>query len=628
MLTNATYMDSSGGDDKQDGTQARPVKTVARAMELCSIDGWRAQNKLFDITPGGGNFAFVGSVPALWVGEPLGPFASPFAIVGQLGDLFGTLSNAVASTTQLEVPTPGAIRVSTAASIVAGAPAGQMRISGVPGYTAADNNRLVKVSGSLNAVNNDETFIIINGAAAPSAIDVLNAGAITGDAHNGAITVHDSYDLDTVTITSGAQVGQTRIVRDTTVVGGNLTLEVLEPFAATIGIGDTFTVGEPITKFDVPTGLLIVFQNGPASLGLKNIVFSGNVLFFGRMTVNAVSCWFTSRPGSATAATMTLRNGAQLIGGADGGDFWTADGPDNPFSSTKQLRTGVGYKNVTVLTVNQGALMLNAHLFRSCAVTVNRAKAVFQPSDGRRTTFTFNPGAIVDFVGTSAQPSKFQGQLASNADAGILNYNGAVSQLFGNVVINNSGGHGLRVAQKGFVPLTALAAATLGGTGNAGVGVKAVDQSQVIIPAGAAGMAIIGAGGESKAGTRDARLWSSYATTNPVNNEFDMSGDGSRIAAAGATSNALPQEPPGTVIVSAANITLTNTVHHVSGTAALSVMIPPGGTQFRGVVYLIADGDFTWDTDGNFATAGKAESGRVFPFVFDGRSWWPVNVKK
>src|SRR5690349_5262368 len=131
MITNATYMDSSGGDDKQDGTQARPVKTVARGIELCSIDGWKAQNKLLDITPGGGNFAFPGPVPALWIGQPLGSFATPFAIVGQLGDLFGTLANAGASATQLQVPTPGAVRLSTMASIVAGAPGGQMRVIGV-----------------------------------------------------------------------------------------------------------------------------------------------------------------------------------------------------------------------------------------------------------------------------------------------------------------------------------------------------------------------------------------------------------------------------------------------------------------------------------------------------------------
>src|SRR6202007_3306338 len=110
--------------------------------------------------------------------------------------------------------------------------------------------------GAFNAINN-ETFIIINGAAGAGAVDLLNAGAIPGDGNNGSITVHDSYDLDTVTITSGAQLGQTRIVRDTTVAGGNLTLEVLEPFGAGFGIGDTFTVGEPITKFDIPTGLLI-----------------------------------------------------------------------------------------------------------------------------------------------------------------------------------------------------------------------------------------------------------------------------------------------------------------------------------------------------------------------------------
>jgi hypothetical protein len=622
MLTNVTYMDSSGGDDKQGGTQAQPVKTVARAMELCSIDGWRAQNKLFDVTPGGGNFQLAGS-PELWVGLPLGPFATPFAIVGQLSDLFGTLANAVVSTTQLQVPTPGAVKVSTTASIVAGAPAGQMRVSGVPGYTAADNNKLVKVSGAIKGINN-ETFIIINGAAAAGAIDVLNAGAITGDSSNGSITVHDSYDLDTLAITSGAQKGQTRIVRDTTVAGGNLTLEVLEPFAAAIAIGDTFTVGEPITKFDMLTDTLIIFQNGAASLGLKNIAFSGNVLFFGRMSVNAVSCWFTNRPGSATPGKMTLRNGAQLIGGADGGDFWAADGLDNPFSFTRELRTGVGYKNVEVLAANQASLFFNAHLFRSCKVTVNRAKVVFQPGDGRRTIFIFNPGSIVDFLGTAAQPSKFQGQLASDPATGILNYNGAVSQQLANVVINNSGGHGLRVAQKGFVPLTG----TLGGTRNAGIGVIAVDQSEVIIPPGAVGITITGIAGDSKVGTRNARPWASYVTTNPVNNEFDMSGDGSRIAAAGAASNALPQEPPGTVIASAANITLTNTVHHVSGVAALSVMNPPGGAQFRGVIYLIADGDFTWDTVGNFGTAGKAESGRVFPFVFDGARWWPVNVKK
>jgi hypothetical protein len=132
-------------------------------------------------------------------GSPLQLSSTPFSIVGQLSDELGTLTTTAGSTSVLTVPIPGAVRRTINASIVAGAPAGQMRISGLGMYTAADNGKMVKVSGAASAINNN-TFIIIDGAAAAGSIDVLNAGAVarTGP---GAITVHDSFDMYTVKIT-------------------------------------------------------------------------------------------------------------------------------------------------------------------------------------------------------------------------------------------------------------------------------------------------------------------------------------------------------------------------------------------------------------------------------------------
>ena len=77
---------------------------------------------------------------------------------------------------------------------------------------------MVKVSGAASAINNN-TFIIIDGAAAAGSIDVLNAGAVAPDGASGAITVHDSFDLYTVKITSGALIGDHRKIRDSTLAG-------------------------------------------------------------------------------------------------------------------------------------------------------------------------------------------------------------------------------------------------------------------------------------------------------------------------------------------------------------------------------------------------------------------------
>lgn len=526
------YMNSATGNDANPGTLASPVKTFDRAISLVSFVGWHSKVQVIDITPGGGSFSSNSSINlGSALGAESGTSPARFSIIGQLSNIFGTLTNNNAgSTTQLQCTTPVSVRVSTTASIVAGAPAGQMRISGVPGYTAADNNKLVKVTGAASAINN-ETFVIINGAAAANSIDVLNAGAVTPDGNNGAITVHDSYDLDTVTITSGAQQNQTRIVRDTTISGANLILEVNEPFAGNIVTNATYTVGEPITKIDVPTGTLTFNQN-VGSIGFINLSFSGNVLLFGRYTIVAVSCWFTNRLGSATAGTMTLRNGAQLIGGAD-----TGQTDNDPFNNATQFRTGVGYKNCTVTAVNQVSLLFNAQLFRSSSVIINRATAVFQPVDARRTTFTFNAGSIVDFFGTTALPSKLKGQLSSSATTGVVNYVGAVSQTYQNVLIDGSGfgGHGIALSRSANVAMATSTVqncavnginvagrsyAELGavaGGGNAGVGCSVQSMSQVRKGVGGA-TTITGVAGDLNLGAMTGLAWANSPFSEPSNN--------------------------------------------------------------------------------------------------------------
>ena len=91
----------------------------------------------------------------------------------------------------------------TAASIVTGAPSGQMRVTGLANITAADIGRYIQASNTY-AEGNTGGFRIISAVDA-STCDVINASATVPDANNGSIAW---YEEDrTVTVKAGTVVG-------------------------------------------------------------------------------------------------------------------------------------------------------------------------------------------------------------------------------------------------------------------------------------------------------------------------------------------------------------------------------------------------------------------------------------
>lgn len=78
----------------------------------------------------------------------------------------------------------------SAASLIAGAPAGQMRASSsLAIFSSASLTDWLSVSGAASGSNNG-TFLIVN-LVSPNVVDVINASAIVPDPNNGTITVQE-----------------------------------------------------------------------------------------------------------------------------------------------------------------------------------------------------------------------------------------------------------------------------------------------------------------------------------------------------------------------------------------------------------------------------------------------------
>lgn len=83
-----------------------------------------------------------------------------------------------------------------AANIVAGAGAGQMRITGLTGMTAASRHRFLRLSGADSGANNG--VWLISAYISATSVDVVNAAAVVPDANNGAIawSEREPYSLE------------------------------------------------------------------------------------------------------------------------------------------------------------------------------------------------------------------------------------------------------------------------------------------------------------------------------------------------------------------------------------------------------------------------------------------------
>lgn len=71
----------------------------------------------------------------------------------------------------------------------------------------------------------------------------------------------------------------------------------------------------------------------------------------------------------------------------------------------------------------------------------------------------------------------------------------------------------------------------------------------------------------------------------------------------------------GGAIASANTITVTNAIHHVTGTTLIKTINLPQG--FSGSITLIPDGAFTTDATGNIAIASTAVVGKALILTYD-----------
>src|SRR5215831_17767793 len=90
----------------------------------------------------------------------------------------------------------------------------------------------------------------------------------------------------------------------------------------------------------------------------------------------------------------------------------------------------------------------------------------------------------------------------------------------------------------------------------------------------------------------------------------------------------LSNQVVGAVLASANTLpTPDHLIHHVSGTAVIKT-IPVPYAGFGGVLILIPDAIFTWDTTGNLALAGTAVVNKALFLVYDtlGAKWVPSYI--
>jgi hypothetical protein len=84
------------------------------------------------------------------------------------------------------------------------------------------------------------------------------------------------------------------------------------------------------------------------------------------------------------------------------------------------------------------------------------------------------------------------------------------------------------------------------------------------------------------------------------------------------------QQSPQAAVASAAIITPTGSLFHVTGSMAIETIKTPW-QGFSGRITIIPDGAFTWTSTGNIAVSGTALVSKAITFTFDWstRKWYP-----
>ena len=106
-----------------------------------------------------------------------------------------------------------------------------------------------------------------------------------------------------------------------------------------------------------------------------------------------------------------------------------------------------------------------------------------------------------------------------------------------------------------------------------------------------------------------------------ANGAFRVNGSGNTLQTIVDT-NAFVYARVGSVVTSAATITPTGPVFHVSGTTTINTINLPA-TGFTGSITIIPDGAFATGTSGNIAIASTAVVSKALRMTYDGTKWYP-----
>ena len=78
----------------------------------------------------------------------------------------------------------------------------------------------------------------------------------------------------------------------------------------------------------------------------------------------------------------------------------------------------------------------------------------------------------------------------------------------------------------------------------------------------------------------------------------------------------------GAAVASAATITASNRVFHVTGTTQITTINPPALFNYPSIT-IIPDGAFTTTTGGNIALGSTAVVNKALTLTWDGTYWYP-----
>jgi len=379
----AFYADTTLGLDTNPGTQALPVKTVAKLLNLIPIGGWKRACNLF-MAPGAYTYSEAGGWVNAFRGS--GTQCAPPALIGAYSTVFGPVAvTAVNTDGSVDVPgiaalTSGVGVVGDAISFTAGSPSGTLAVA-AGGFVAAGVKAGMSVTIAGAGVNNGTflitavtvtTLVYTNAAGIPGTVSVLGA------TYN--VTVDRYFGVPRMTVVSGPGVGQTRLC------AGNTPTALLPHAPFTIsGFGAGITAGAPATLV-INAGVSAVAGAAFTITGAANPANNGP---FTALTV---------LPNTPVAGrtTITYTNGAAVTE-ADYGGFAYFTGsviqletPSVTITLTQpwiQPISQAGYKGITFKTAGAAASWVvpeaGAAFFEGCIIDLTAGGQLVVTRGGR-----------------------------------------------------------------------------------------------------------------------------------------------------------------------------------------------------------------------------------------------------